>query len=294
MMQKLARFKISRFIFFCWPKSGQKAGIVLLPFFLSQIIGCALPAYNVLEEAGADYDVVSTGYFKHLVSIRHDDHKNGVVVVYIEGDGLPWVSRTRVSYEPTADNPLLLNWFVGVEMPSMYLGRPCYFDLNDEHCSAYWYTHGRYSNDVVDSMVRAVENVLPERPLILVGHSGGGTIAMLIAERLDYVKAVVTIAGNLQVQEWIAHHKYSALKGSLDPSEGAVLDDGVSQMHFYSTDDEVIKSEWITSFAAGQPHAKVTEFPVVGHSVGWNAYRSDIMGYLDELARELDRIESRN
>jgi len=257
------------------------------------ISGCSLPAYNIFKNAGQDYRVVSGHAFQHLLSFNKSTGDTGAIVVFVEGDGTPWKSRYQVSYEPTSDSPLLLNWFVESSLPSVYLGRPCYFDLDDKRCSAYWYTHGRYSNDVVTSMVEALNKPLADRQLILVGHSGGGTLVMLMAERMPNVKAVITIAGNLQVKQWTEFHRYSELAGSLDPSFSRKLNDDIKQIHFYSLNDEVIKAEWVRQFALKQKNAELIELPVKGHHDGWNVYRSDIMKVLRRTKFEIDHSEQK-
>ena len=58
--------------------------------------------------------------------------------------------------------------------------------------------------DVVASMVRALQAYLATRPfdhVVLIGYSGGGTLAWLMARDLPATRAVLTIAANLQVAE---------------------------------------------------------------------------------------------
>jgi len=142
-------------------------------------------------------------------------------------------------------------------------------------------------------MVEALNKPLSDRELILVGHSGGGTLVMLMAEIMPNVKAVVTIAGNLQVKQWTEFHKYSELTGSLDPSFRRKLNDDIKQIHFYSPNDEVIKAEWIKQFALKQKNAELIELAVKGHHDGWNFFRSDIMKVLKKTKFEIDHSEQK-
>jgi len=269
-------------------KGGLLLKTIIAAFYLCVISACSLPVYKVFENAGKDYKVVSGGKFQHLLSFNLDAGDDGAVVVFIDGDGVPWRSRHQVSYEPTSDSPLLLGWFIKLDVPSVYLGRPCYYDLDDDRCSVYWYTHGRYGDDVVKSMVGALNKALPDYPLILVGHSGGGTLAMLMAERMRNVKSVVTIAGNLQVKQWVEHNQYSELEGSLDPSLSLGLNDKVHQIHFYSPNDSVIRPEWVKQFASKQKNAELIELPVRGHNDGWNSFSEDIINVLKRTKYEID------
>lgn len=233
---------------------------------------CSLPAYKQLQDAGQSYQIVASASFKHLLAVNSHVQALKPVVIFIEGDGKPWYSRSRVAFEPTPDQPLLLGWFLSADFPAMYLGRPCYFALADEKCAAYWYTHGRYSESVVSSLVHVVNEHVTNQDIVLVGHSGGGTLAMLMAEQLANVTAVITIAGNLQVNVWTDYHQYSRLQGSLDPDNRDALPASIRQAHFYSPFDQVIKAQWIKDFAAKQHNASLIELPVYGHNHAWNAF----------------------
>lgn len=253
--------------------------IFILQFLL---LGCSVPASTKVVNAGGDVQTISTGYFKHFVALNNHSQSDAAVVVFIDGDGTPWKTKRQISRDPTSPAPLLLNWFLASNFSSAYVGRPCYFSLNDDQCSAYWYTHGRYSERVVASMVNALEQLLDSRMLILVGHSGGGTLAMLMAERMENVSMVVTIAGNLNVAEWVTYHQYSPLTGSLDPMIDLTLAVAVEQVHFYSPKDGVIKAAWIETFASKQKDAQLVEIQVEGHSEGWELHRTEIMAFLQE------------
>jgi pimeloyl-ACP methyl ester carboxylesterase len=51
------------------------------------------------------------------------------------------------------------------------------------------------------------------------GHSGGGTIAALLATRITGVTRVIAIAPTLDIAAWCALHGYTRLLGSLNPAE---------------------------------------------------------------------------
>ena len=56
------------------------------------------------------------------------------------------------------------------------------------------------------------------RSIVLIGHSGGGTLAVLLAPRIEDVSGVVSIAANLDIDAWADHHNYDRLTGSLNPN----------------------------------------------------------------------------
>ena len=70
-------------------------------------------------------------------------------------------------------------------------------------------------------MAAALSDILQRRPyqgLVLIGYSGGGVLAMLLAEQFPATQAVVTVAGNLDTDAWAIEHGYSPLRGSLNPA----------------------------------------------------------------------------
>jgi len=246
---------------------------------------CTLSVYNTLDNVGQPYQVVSSDTFKHLWVANTYVDSEVPFVVFIEGDGQPWLRPDRIAFEPTPEEPLLLRWFLSADFPAVYLGRPCYFALDDDQCSAYWYTHGRYSERVVSSLVQALKQQATNRHIILVGHSGGGTLAMLMAEKLPNVEAVVTIAANLQVNKWAEYHHYSKLQGSLDPNLRKPLPAHIQQLHMYSPFDEVIRSEWIKAFSEKQANSVLVELPVDGHNLAWLPFYSEFrkaLSFIDE------------
>lgn len=234
--------------------------------------GCAAGAYKVLDNMDFPALEVETSYFKHLV-IQNDDKKfNGPVVVFIEGDGQPWETRYRVAFDPTPDQPLMLHWFQQSEYASLYLGRPCYYGLVDPACAPYWYTHGRYSEQVVASMADALSQSVGDRPVVLIGHSGGGTLAVLMAELLPNLLGVVTVAGNLQVASWVDYHNYSELLGSQDPESVIPQDRDIVEKHFYSANDRIILGEWVRAYSSVRANAESMILDAPDHNIGWKPY----------------------
>ena len=64
---------------------------------------------------------------------------------------------------------------------------------------------------------------MPPRSVVLIGYSGGGVLAVLIAPQVPG-SAVVTIAANLDVEAWARWHQYTPLSGSLNPATQPPLD----------------------------------------------------------------------
>ncbi len=185
--------------------------------------GCASPTQRTDREAqraGLTRSIVQGTAFRHLIYMR----VNGPVEtlsVYLEGDGLPWIGGRVPATDPTSRDPLALQLMAESAGPAMYVGRPCYYELEDSGCSTSSWTFARYSAATVESTAKAIESqarTIGAREVRLIGYSGGGVLAVLIAERLQNVSTVVTIAANLDIDAWTAHHGYLPLNESLNPA----------------------------------------------------------------------------
>ena len=102
------------------------------------------------------------------------------------------------------------------------IGRPCYYLSARQRpsvCSNALWTSDRYSEQVVQAMrtliAQQINRYAPKR-VTLIGYSGGGTLATLIANDLTAVDVLVTIAANLDVDAWIKQHGYSPLSRSIN------------------------------------------------------------------------------
>ncbi len=57
------------------------------------------------------------------------------------------------------------------------------------------------------------------KSLTVVGYSGGGAIAALLAAERDDIDRLVTVADNLDYRAWTSKNRMKPLKGSLSPVE---------------------------------------------------------------------------
>jgi pimeloyl-ACP methyl ester carboxylesterase len=196
------------------------------------------------------------------------------LVVFIEGDGSPWGDGgTRVASDPTGTHLLALQLAAGTPGSVLYLGRPCYFGLaQSAHCSDELWTSARYSETVVASMSTALTRFMSERGFkeaVLVGHSGGGVLAVLMAERLSCITAVVTLAANLDVERWARDHGYLPLAGSLDPANRPPLRDSVVEVHLIAGRDRTVTRDMAERYLMRVPEADVWSFPAFDHRCCW-------------------------
>ncbi|MGR9051879.1 MAG: alpha/beta fold hydrolase [Gammaproteobacteria bacterium] len=192
--------------------------------------------------------------------------------MYLDGDGSPWSHRRWLNEDPTSRNPLILELMHLDPNPSLLLGRPCYHGLSKiPPCTYKYWTSQRYSEEVVASMTRALQIWLKKHTfneIVLIGFSGGGTLAVLMAPRFDNVRTVVTVAANLDVEAWSRYHGYSPLTDSLNPAELPPLKN-IKQIHIAGLDDEVVPAEIIKAYANKQTDAAYWPFEGYSHKCCW-------------------------
>jgi pimeloyl-ACP methyl ester carboxylesterase len=116
----------------------------------------------------------------------------------------------------------------------------------------------RYSDEVVASMTEAVRTAALQakaRSLVLVGYSGGGVLAVLIAERLDNVAAVITVGANLDTDAWTRHHDYLPLSGSLNPAHSRA-EHRWPETHLYGARDQTVPPATAQAYFERHPGAQ--------------------------------------
>jgi len=159
--------------------------------------------------------------------------------------------------------------------PAIYLGRPCYLGLASRApCTPEDWTTRRYSPRVVKSMASALATIagrMAGNRLELFGHSGGGTLAVLLARRVPNVVRVVTLAGNLDHRAWSEIHGYSPLDQSLNPIDEGPLPQGIVQLHLVGERDRNIPPELVERAARLLGNGKIRILPDVTHICCWEA-----------------------
>lgn len=203
--------------------------------------------------------------------------RSAELTIYLEGDGFAWLNARQPSADPTPLDPLALR--LALAQPSgnaAYLGRPCQY-LNGDlpPCQKRYWTDARFAEEVLDSLDQAVGQLKTRagaQHLVLVGYSGGGALALLLAAQRKDVTRVVTVAGNLDHVAWTQHHRVSPLLGSLNPATLRSRLAGVEQLHLIGAQDRVIPPPLVEAFVAGYPagnRAQVRVLPGYDHRCCW-------------------------
>jgi pimeloyl-ACP methyl ester carboxylesterase len=195
--------------------------------------------------------------------------------LYIEGDGRAWQSRTTPSSDPTPQHAMGLQ--LAAKDPAanvVYIARPCQFSAHDPHCEVAYWTGKRFSPEVIAAVNEAVSHyaaLAPGQPVHLIGYSGGGTLAVLIAARRQDVASIRTIAGDLDLDAVTRLHGVSPMPQSLNPIREAQHVAAIPQIHFSGADDQVIPPAIAAAFASAVGGACVQTQTIagIGHAGRW-------------------------
>ncbi|WP_374090055.1 alpha/beta fold hydrolase [Methylomicrobium lacus] len=251
--------------------------------------GCAAPEIRLdleAERLSLGRTVVKGMDFKHVVYRNRAPIQNGELHVYLDGDGSPWIHHRQIAANPTPRNPLVLRLTAEDPSASVYLGRPCYHGFGAKPpCTAELWTSGRYSKTVIETMSAAlgeIRKALHPQRTVLIGFSGGGALAMLLAERLEGISAIVTVAGNLDPDAWTARHRYSPLTGSENPAKHPPLSGQIFQLHLAGAKDTNIPPDLILPAVRRQPSARLIVMPDADHDCCWERHWPSILEMLKD------------
>jgi len=255
-----------------------KSLLVLLLGTLLLSACAGVPTRNLQSVAAKDghrESVIETSMFSHRVFHNEKPMQDGLLNVYLEGDGLPWIFRYFVVSDPTPRWPLMLNLMARDTNAAIYIGRPCYNGFaRSPGCSPVLWTEARYSRTVVVSMVEALRSELERsgaKRVNLFGHSGGGALALLMAEQLAETDTIVTIAGNLDTDGWTDLHGYSPLYRSLNPVKRPPLNPGITQIHLMGGRDSNIPPQLASRWIDEQPNSYGVIFRDYDHNCCWES-----------------------
>ncbi|SCK28416.1 alpha/beta hydrolase [Vogesella sp. LIG4] len=182
------------------------------------------------------------------------------LTIYIEGDGLAWLSSDTPSFDPTPLRPLALQLALQDPQPAAYLARPCQYLLaaNPQCRQQYWTSH-RFAAEVIAAASLALDSLkqrFQARQLVLVGYSGGGAVAALLAAKRRDVSGLITVAANLDHRAWTEHNALTPLAGSLNAADDWQDLLPVRQLHFVGGQDAQVGMAALAPFLQRFPPAQ--------------------------------------
>lgn len=261
----------------------------ILIILLFNTLSCSTPASNALpaktqqlvsqaERKGFSFHQYHTPYF--LLTAYEHFHSNAAspIHVYIEGDGNSWKTKYKLSDNPTPRYPLALALALQDPHPQViYLARPCQYTAItlDPRCEAkYWSSH-RFSAEVIaafNEVLNTLKAKQSQAQFVLIGFSGGASIATLIAAQRQDVVGVITVAGDLDHVALGHYHHTTPLTGSLYPMAIASQLKNIPQHHWSGSQDPIVPS-WVSQQFAQEVDnprcVKTLILPKATHHRGW-------------------------
>ena len=271
----------------------------LVPVFALELAGCQdIERVAIGAQAQADRVANAHGFaarryaggpFELLGYERFARAAVPVLTVYLESDGYIRIAPTRISPDPTPLRPLTLEMAARDDSASvLYLARPCQYQSPErlKACDPLYWDVRRFSPEVVEALAQALDaakaRARAER-LVLIGYSGGGTLAALLAARRSDVAGFVTLAAPVDVDAWVRHHNISPVTGSLDAAALSRLA-RVRQIHLAGANDWQVPPHLIDSYLRRLPdraQARAATIPAQDHDCCW------VAAWPDLLAREI-------
>lgn len=238
-------------------------------------------AFGMAERAGLAPGTIDAHGFRLQVFHRGLADARAVNV-YIEGDGRAWNSPHRPAGDPTPREPIALELAARDRSAAvLYLARPCQYQdaASLAACDRkYWTTH-RYAGEVIDAMEEAIDIALRQAgadsarvPLGLIGYSGGGAVAALIAARRPQVRWLVTVGGNLDHRAWTDAHDVTPLDASLNAADIAPMLRELLQLHLIGGKDRIVPRAVTESYlrrAGNAGKTTIVEIPDYDHQCCW-------------------------
>lgn len=255
--------------------------IIICLLWLNGCNSSRIKTESAVIKTGFQNQWIETEYFNLFASIKINDEVSENIVFYIEGDGHAWKHKNKLSDNPTPKNPISLKLALSDSKPNVvYLARPCqYLEENQlKDCSPrYWSSH-RYAEEVIVAMSQAITKIKTQSNatiIDLIGYSGGGVIAMLVASRRNDVRSIITMASNIDHESWSEWHGVSKLNGSITPLNFLEETKNIEQLHLWGGKDKIVPFKTQISFVAhskNNPLIKYEIIPEFTHDCCWLEY----------------------
>lgn len=250
-------------------------GVALL--ISAALSGCQSP-YQTLqhlsEQHAGQLEIMPTQPFPLVLGIQIQRPAASRIRVYLEGDGYAWATPSQPSLDPSPRNLLTARLAFSDPTPSIYLARPCQF-LKPTGCSPAIWTNRRFAPEVLNSLDHAltlIKSRYGNQAFELIGYSGGGALALLLAAKRNDIAQVQTLAGNLSPRAWVDLQKLSPLTGSLEPLDQRKQLAAVPQRHLLGAEDSIMPPVLLQHYLKTLGPAKCLDslvLPGVSHNDGW-------------------------
>ena len=201
--------------------------------------------------------------------------------VFIESDGSAFGSwPTGKPAPPKVHQSVALSLARKVASDTVvYLARPCqllFGTTSSGQClDPRQWTKGRYSDDQVALIEDAIRQTLEaaKTALVVVGHSGGGVIALRLAQRGRLpIHCTITLASPTDIKAWQRHHQSSAALDITDPGDLADTPTPLKAIFLFGSSDQTVPPSAIGRWAKeGRRGSSIYSITLAAsHNQGWS------------------------
>lgn len=213
--------------------------------------------------------------------------KAKTISIYIEGDGLSWITRNSASNNPTPIDPFAFRLMLQDKTKcSIYIARPCQY-TNSSICKRKYWTSNRFDALVITSFNEALNNIkksVNNKDFKLIGYSGGATIAAILSANRSDVTKLISVAGNLDPSYWTSYHNVSVLKG-LSPLIYIKKLEKIKQIHFIGSKDKIVPFEVFSSYYKQLKNKENIEFKVLEGYTHHKKWQENWESLLDNITK---------
>lgn len=243
------------------------------------LTACTLGA-NTKKIHPSAQPIIPASLFKTSITQKTD-----TLWVFIEGDGTPWHLGRWPAKKPYVQTPVAHPLWLYTQAPALYLKRPCYFNTPKnpmsapkklpKGCTPNWWTSDIYSSLVVSQLNNELHKQLTKlryKNYLLIGHSGGGTLAMLMAKQARHKpRLIVTLAGNLNPAQFNKRHN---LPTNTNTNTNMLIMPPVKirQWHYAGEKDTLIPFELINNTCQKNTQSRCYKLNNTTHTEGWSSH----------------------
>lgn len=151
--------------------------------------------------------------------LRSPPDLKGILTVVIEGDGADWFAPGWPPADPTPERSQAAALAAALPGKVAYLARPCQFAAAEAACKRDYWTTRRFDPSLVSALTVGLDTLKQQagaQRLRLIGHSGGGVMAVLLAQGRTDLVGVATFMAPLDIDAWVRQLDLTPLVGS-DP-----------------------------------------------------------------------------
>jgi alpha-beta hydrolase superfamily lysophospholipase len=123
------------------------------------------------------------------------------------------------------------------------------------------------NNEVLNNIKLKTKN----SKFVLIGFSGGASVATLLASQRDDIAGLITVAGDLNHEALNQYHHTTLMPESLNPTHVTHLLHQIPQQHWSGEKDNVVPSWVAEAFTqkVNAPHCKSYILKGASHHKGW-------------------------